>query len=278
MVANTAEAAESMRLAGLPAPLVRPARSGDRWVDRFDGVWRMSLWVAGRITAERGPAVSAEAGRVLGLFHRALADRPPRLRPLPAADHNRDAPSEPEDWDRLIERVRSDPKYPTAASALDRGRELARTAGSIRAVTRAALHGDPKMDNILFDAQYRARTLIDLDTVRQGTLIWELGDGLRSWAGNRRPDDAMVLDPEALEAGIEAYLKWGLALTDDEASKLPRATAIKTLDLARRYLADHFDEAYFLWDQTRYRSPADQNLSRGRGLSDFVETLLIRYD
>ncbi|MFH1136147.1 MAG: phosphotransferase [Pseudomonadota bacterium] len=261
VVENSARAAQSMSAGGLPAPLARPTLRGSWWSGR-EGVWRLSLWLPGRPPSERSPATAAEAARVLGSFHRALRDFPPDLGPPPQAEFNREPASGGDDWVELKTKHRGEAKFRRAEAAIDKGLALGKTIPAIESATRAVLHGDPKLENFLFDESGRGLTLIDLDTVREGALLWELADALRSWAGKRTPGREIILDGPVFRAGVESYLRHGLELSSRERSALPEAAAAATLNLARRYLDDFFQESYFSWDRVSYPSLAEQNFSR----------------
>jgi len=137
------------------------------------------------------------------------------------------------------------------------------------AFARRAVHGDPKLSNLLFhvDDPTRARCMIDLDTVGTEYLAYELGDALRSW-GNRAGEDtgSADFDPEALRALIAGY-------TRSCPSALPREEILSALDgletvaleLASRFAADAIYDCYFGWDATRFVSRRAHNLVRAQG-------------
>jgi Ser/Thr protein kinase RdoA (MazF antagonist) len=195
-----------------------------------------------------------------------LAAHPPDIQPLPPAPFNRDEPPGLAQWDEVLDRFGNRPDPPGAVRALERGRNLVHALPPFEPVTRAVLHGDPKLENALFDERGQALAWIDLDTLRHGFLIHELADGVRSWAGLRAPDDRVHLSRDCFLAAREAYRGRGLALTAKEWRVLPCALAAQALGLALRYLEDAFEPAYFAWDQARYPSPAEQNRRRGEGL------------
>ena len=69
------------------------------------------------------------------------------------------------------------------------------------------MHGDPKINNLLFDAATgRALCFIDLDTLGRMPLPLELGDAFRSWcnpAGEDNRQSAFALDLFA--AAVDGY-------------------------------------------------------------------------
>ena len=247
--------------AGLPTSRVVSAPDGRLWVEA-GGVWRMMTWLAGR-TAEKSAGTVAEAARFLGLFHRALEAGRPGVNPLPPADYNREGYAGEEEWAALIASHEGSEKIRAARSALDLGRKLTRRLPNIKPVSRAIVHGDPKLDNFLFSPDKRVCGLIDLDTVRRGGVVWELADALRSWSGVKTAEGAIGLDRAIFLAAVRSYRETGLDLSPKEWRILPAATCALALDLAKRYLADYFEESYWVWDRARYGSLAEQNLSMG---------------
>ena len=270
-VENAAAAADCLAAAGLPAPCTIRTAGGCLWAET-GGIWRLLQWLPGRTAGRRTMAVGVEAARLLGRFHQALADNPPVLKPLPPAEHSREGPIPISDWHRLIETRRRSPKFDAAARLLDRGTALAGRLPAWRPVTRTVVHGDPKLENFLFDESGRAVGLIDLDIVRNGALLWELADALRSWAASRKGRE-LLFQKDIFTASARAYRETGLVLAPEEWPYLPAAVTAVTLNLGLRYLTDYFDEKYFVWDRAGYSSLAEQNLTRGRAYLEMAEDL-----
>ncbi|MBW2624103.1 MAG: phosphotransferase [Deltaproteobacteria bacterium] len=272
VVANLAEVKDKLR-GIVRTPDIVPTNNGSLWVVD-DGLWRMMTVLPGRPPASRSPEIAAEAYRVLGMFHRALKINPPRLFHLPAAEHNRDGPAPPEAWDKLMSENRLSSCFDQARPALEKGRALVARLPRIKGVSIGVLHGDPKLDNFLFDENGVATGIVDLDLVRRGYLIWELADGLRSWVSIRASRDTFTLGTDIFNASVASYKIHGLELCPEEWELLPAATMAVALNLARRYFQDFFEHAYFVWDQAEYPSLAEQNLSRGTALLGLAEQLL----
>jgi len=272
VVYNAAAVSESLTAAGFPCSAVVPGQNGMLWAESA-GIWRLMTWLPGSITDRRDEKTIKAVARFLGLFHQALRSFPPHLRPLPPADYNREGLAPPALWDQIIHRHRQDPKFPRAAEQIERCRELVLKQSPIHPVTEAFLHGDPKLDNFLFDPQGKVTALIDLDTVRHGWLLWELADALRSWSALRLPGNRVRLDVALFLTTVGSYRRHGLPLEDREWRSLPAATRATALNLTRRYLMDYFEEAYFSWDREKFSSLADQNLARAQGMLQLAEDL-----
>ncbi len=272
VIENTAAAAESLAAAGLPAPRVQRTLVNGLWAEDH-GLWRLTARLSGEVTGQRSQRAGREAARFLGMFHRALAEHTPQLEFLPPTGHFRDGPASTGLWAALIDGYRGSDKLESAASILSRGRRMAEDLPEFEPSTKAFVHGDPKLENFLFDDRGKAVGLIDLDTVRRGFLLWELADGLRSWAGIRTPSDDLVWDVDIFLSSVGSYQKNGLKMTREEWTALPVAVRAVTLNLARRYMTDYFEESYFAWDQDRYPSLAEQNYRRGAGYLDLAEEM-----
>jgi Ser/Thr protein kinase RdoA (MazF antagonist) len=127
-----------------------------------------------------------------------------------------------------------------------------------------AIHGDPKISNLLFDAKGRACGVVDLDTCNRRPLLVETGDMFRSWCGleEDNPENEFRLD--VFGAGWKGYSSTA-SISSRERKLVPLSVATITLELASRFLADYFNDNYFGWDSSRYASRREHNLARARG-------------
>ena len=136
------------------------------------------------------------------------------------------------------------------------------------------VHNDAKAANVLLDeATGEAVGVIDLDTVAPGTVLFDLGDLLRS-ATVTAPEDAADLSGLAvrdnlLAACLDGYLaEAGLLLTDDERALIPLAGPLMAYESALRFLTDHLaGDTYFQIDRPRH------NLDRARAQLRVLEAL-----
>lgn len=127
-----------------------------------------------------------QVGRTLALFHKRLSglDGGELLDPLPGFHY---LPSYLEDYDREVERRASAGSEDGVTTYCARVIERFRKQGSILEDAKDAgilqlqpIHGDPKVDNFIFDEEGQAQGLLDLDTVAMGLVHHDLGDCLRS--------------------------------------------------------------------------------------------------
>jgi Ser/Thr protein kinase RdoA (MazF antagonist) len=119
--------------------------------------------------------------------------------------------------------------------------EDAKRAGIL---TVQAIHGDPKIDNFLFDHQGLADGMLDLDTVGAGIVHYDLGDCLRSCCnrGGESGTDGMkvTFDTEICRAILAGYfsLPQPLLSAGQCAYVFDGVLAI-TFELGLRFFTDH---------------------------------------
>lgn len=136
------------------------------------------------------------------------------------------------------------------------------------------IHGDPKLDNILFDKESgRAVSLIDLDTVQPGLVHYDIGDCLRSCCNTagESPDDPTVVhfDLDICKAILTAYFfETRSFLNGHDFDYLYDAIRLIPFELGLRFLTDYLEgNQYF-----KVREP-EQNLRRA--LTQFQLTVNI---
>jgi aminoglycoside phosphotransferase (APT) family kinase protein len=146
------------------------------------------------------------------------------------------------------------------------------------------VHNDAKAENLLFDdATGAGLCLVDLDTVGPGTVLFDVGDLVRSGAA-RLPEDGSVagagptatasaahdvVDHEVAAAILTGYARAGAGfLTAAEVELLPLAGPLMALEAAARFLTDHLrGDVYF-----KIEDPA-HNLRRARNQLALFDSL-----
>lgn len=113
-------------------------------------------------------------------------------------------------------------------------------------------HNDTKINNILFDANTgEAVAVIDLDTVMQGSALYDFGDALRMGASTAAEDevnlDIVNFDIEAFEAFAKGFLaETKDVLTKTEIELLPFSVKLLTYECGIRFLTDYLEgDTYF---------------------------------
>lgn len=277
---NIVAVTDQLARRGLLTPRLRPTTSGDAWLDRESEIWRVMTRMDGvSFDAATEPAQARAAAHLLARFHSALDDLEHELVGLRTGVHDT-----PAHLRRLAEAVEEHGEHRLHA-------EVARLAEAISAraeqlpplgaLPTRVVHGDPKLNNVLFAAAegpgaLRARCWIDLDTVAPMPLAVELGDAWRSWCNPRGEDEqAAQFDLEVFSASLEGYLEGcTLELGTDEREALLHGVEWIPLELSARFAADALNESYFGWDRARFPAAGEHNLVRARGQWSLHEAVM----
>lgn len=265
----------------LRLPRIIPARDGPDWVADAGEFWRMSSFIEGGRSFESlsDRRQAREVGVALGRFHALVVDLDPGLLhdTLPGFH---ETPRYLERFDRVRQEhggtsVGADAR--ACFDFIDRRREGVAVIEEARRrglVGTRVIHGDPKLDNVLFDADSGdALSLIDLDTMKPGLIHYDLGDCLRSCcnrAGEAGNDGADVwFDPELCRAVLEGYFsETGAGFGTADRALLYDAIRLIPLELGLRFLTDHLEgNIYF-----KVESPAE-NLNRAAVQFQLVESV-----
>lgn len=142
-----------------------------------------------------------------------------------------------------------------------------------------AIHGDTKLNNILFDeATGKPRCIVDLDTCMPGWSLYDFGDLVRFTAATAAEDEV-----DLSKVGVDMELYQALAtgwmesthtfMTDDEVELMPFSACLVTLTIGIRFLTDHLaGDSYF-----RIQRPG-HNLDRARVQFEMVRQMELQKD
>lgn len=257
---------------GLRLPAMIATREGrDYALDGAGGFWRALEFIADtRGLSTLANAEPAQAvGTALGRFHRLLHELPvERLHTTLPGFHV--MPEYLRRFDDILQdssaahslALRDALAFVEAHRETAGILEQAKQAGALVARTT---HGDPKLDNFLFDTEAtRVVALIDLDTVQPGLVQVDVADCLRSCcnrAGESPADPfAVRFDFDIAKAILRGYLAEAREfLTDEDMRYLYDAIWLIPFELGLRFLTDHFaGDRYF-----KVAQPG-QNLMRAR--------------
>lgn len=223
-------------------------RGEDYYCDPQGGYWRALLFIdhSRTLSGIENPNQAIEAGAILGRFHALLHDLPPACLhdPLPAFHvvpsalaryrqllQRQPANREAEGVDFCLEFV--DQRQGQAAVL-----EQARSRGIL---PERIIHGDPKLDNILFaEDEDRALALVDFDTLKPGLTQYDIGDCLRSCCN---PGGEEALQPffelELAHALLQGYLaEMRALLTYNDFAYIYDACRLITFELGLRFFSD----------------------------------------
>lgn len=140
------------------------------------------------------------------------------------------------------------------------------------------IHADPKISNLLFDKEQRPLAVIDLDTVMQGTLLYDFGDMVRSYTNqSENEDDVQFKNPfipayyNAVKKGFQIHLD--NILNPTEKKHLDTAAKVVIYIQAVRFLTDYLNgNVYYSV------SYGTQNLHRATNQIQLLKGLMAHLD
>ncbi|MCU0551487.1 MAG: aminoglycoside phosphotransferase family protein [Leptolyngbya sp. Prado105] len=197
-----------------------------------------------------------EIGYALGLFHSLVSDlAPEKLSDTLEGFHI--TPLYLQQYDRALSNssVTRTPevnyclKFVSDRQAWAHVLEDAKQAGKLQL---RLMHGDPKINNILFDvATDKAVSVIDLDTVKPGLIHYDIGDCLRSGCNaigeETQAWETVRFESDLCEGILRGYLQVAKAfLTDHDYAYLFDAIRLIAFELGLRFFTDFLNgNVYF---------------------------------
>lgn len=257
---------------GWRLPEIIPTLAGeDFYRDEAGGYWRSLSFIEGArgLPALENEFQAEQVGQALGRFHAlagglptgALRDILPGFHIAPAYLARFDQAAALAGPEADAAELREALEFVDARRAGIGVLEEAKARGELR---MRVIHGDPKLDNVLFDETTgRAASLIDLDTVKPGLIHYDLGDCLRSCcnrAGESADGAEARFDLEVCRAILRGY--WAEArgfLTEADRHYLYDAIRLLPFELGLRFLTDHLAGDVYFKVEAR-----GQNLRRAR--------------
>jgi Ser/Thr protein kinase RdoA (MazF antagonist) len=258
---------------GLVTQTMLPTKSGALWfADDQAKRWRLLLGVAGEIyeaTTELG--LAKEAGRLLAQFHSTLTKYP---KPLEIGRLSFRYGPEIKKLKQFQDQLMADPD--------DSMRDL--TQLLLKEVPKLSLpdnlpqriiHADPKISNFVFSKAGQGLCMIDLDTIQMLSPLYDIGDAMRSWCGQKEDDPNNTFHTGIYHAFLYGYLNNSKGLLSErEQSLIPQAAKLIMLGLCMRFLNDYVEDSYFGWDETRYDSRKAHNKARALGQLSLYQSFL----
>ncbi|MCU0568075.1 MAG: aminoglycoside phosphotransferase family protein [Oculatellaceae cyanobacterium Prado106] len=225
----------------------------DYWQDGTGACWRAISYIPDSTTFDTLQTCeqAEEVGYALGMFHNLISDLPPEK----LADTLPGFHITPH-YLQQYEAVLAHPKVNLAESAeLRYGLEFVRDRQSWATVLETAkaagilplrlMHGDPKVNNVMFDhTTGKSVGMIDLDTVKPGLVHYDIGDCLRSGCNPRGEEteqwESVAFDLERCQSTLKGYLSVAQAfLTAEDYTYLYDAIRLISFELGLRFLTDH---------------------------------------
>ncbi len=214
-------------------------------------LWRLLTFVPGQVFENAPTSKQAyQAGRALGIFHRQLRGFRGRLEGKVLIHDTED----------VLKKF----------AKLPRTREQAQVYTSLRlallpsGLPQTIIHGDPKLTNIVFP-KTGDPVFVDLDTVRKGSVLLDLGDALRSWC-KKTTERGITVDHRIFRQALQGYKdgRGTWKLSKREQRLIVQAYSLITFELAARFLVDAVEQKLFVWDKKLFPSLEKQNQMRAQ--------------
>lgn len=203
--------------------------------------------------------VAFNVGKCFGHFHRLLSDFPISMLSYTIPDfHNT-----PQRFENLLVSIENN----VTNRALSCSQEIVYLISKIkecsiihdslgRSIPLRVTHNDTKLNNVLIDEKtFEGVAIIDLDTIMPGSLLYDVGDGIRSACSNSFEDETdlskVFINIDLVKSYLKGYLsEMGDFLTPDEITYLGQSIRILTYELTLRFLTDYINgDIYF---KTKY--------------------------
>lgn len=199
--------------------------------------------------------IAYQAGRSFGIFHKMLNDFPVNLlcETIPNF-HNT-----PKRFDDLLKAIENG----ITNRAFECSEEIVYLISKIKeyssiwdclgkSIPVRVTHNDTKLNNILMNSTtHEGIAVIDLDTIMPGSLLFDIGDGIRSACSNCFEDETdeskIFLNLDLTKAYLKGYMEeMAEFLTAAEVNNIGLSICILTYELTLRFLTDYINkDIYF---------------------------------
>jgi Ser/Thr protein kinase RdoA (MazF antagonist) len=233
----------------------------DHWQSAGEDYWRAISFIEGSTSFDTLTSLhqAQEVGVALGLFHQLLSDLPPQqlTDTLPGFHHTPDYLAQYHQAIATTQRTGGDSKSEVqfCREFIDRRAawcDVLETAKQRGDLPLRLMHGDPKVNNILFDRQTgQAISVIDLDTTKPGLIHYDIGDCLRSGcnpAGEETQNwQGVTFNVDFCNALLQGYLpQCRHFLGDGDYHYLFDAIRLIAFELGLRFFTDYLNgDRYF---------------------------------
>ena len=282
---NICEVTNHLKNKNIESIQMLEAANGKHYVEEDGEFYRMYRFMDKTLTFEKPEGLDTVkiAAEAFGRFHKNLSDldatklgeiipnfhdTPKRYNDLMRAVKE-DKLSRVKDVSRELEIIS---KYADKLSLISNG--LA--SGEVKL---HITHNDPKINNALFDEEtHKFRSIIDLDTVMPGSVLYDFGDALRSLFTGDKEDEVnyktVIGNPRIYEVYLKSYYKETSSfLTEKEKELFPFAPFLLTIECGIRFLEDYLKgDVYF---HIKY---PEHNLVRARTQLNLASSIIENID
>ncbi len=254
--------------------LLKTATNQDFYQDGQGDYWRALDFIENTESLETVTDISraGQAGFALGHFHRLVSDLDPlRLHDTLPGFHI--APGYLSRYHRVLTQSSVQPERESryCAEFIAKFQHLAddlETAKRQGLLKLRVIHGDPKLNNFLFDiVSKKIVSIIDLDTVKPGLVHYDIGDCLRSCC---HIPESNEFDLDICAALLTGYFsEAGAFFSGHDYDYLYAAIQLIPFELGLRFYTDYLEgNRYF-----KVTGP-EQNLQRAAGQFQLCESIM----
>ncbi|KYC41859.1 aminoglycoside phosphotransferase [Scytonema hofmannii PCC 7110] len=223
----------------------------DYWRDANGSFWRAISFIEGTQSFDTMQNVqqAEEIGYALGMFHNLISDLPPeKLADTLEGFHI--TPLYLQHYHQVLAKTNPQ-KSPEVQYCLqfvsDRQlwAEVLEKAKATGELPLRLIHGDPKINNVMFDTDtQQAASVIDLDTVKPGLVHYDIGDCLRSGcnpAGEETEKwESVYFDTDLCQGILQGYLSVAKEfLLEKDYIYIYDAIRLISFELGLRFFADY---------------------------------------
>lgn len=223
----------------------------DHYIDAEGAFWRAMSLIENAESFDRigDDERATEVGYALGTFHSLISDLPPdRLADTLEGFHI--TPNYLKNYEEILAKI-TPPQTPETHYCLQfvqnrqMGVQVLEDAKSQGKLPLRLMHGDPKINNVLFDIKTgKAVSMIDLDTVKPGLIHYDIGDCLRS-ACNRAGEEtenwnSVHFETDLCQTILQGYFSVAKTfLTENDAAYIYDSIWLITFELGLRFFSDY---------------------------------------
>lgn len=249
---------------GWDCPRLLRSRQGDLFCEVNGNLWRIYTHVKGNsfLQWRIDKNFHKDIGSVLGLLHRDLHLLDYKPRHILQGFHEKDF---------YIQKAISIGKGKYARqlqNIFDDTITNMEKYGGFFSEKKQIIHGDPRIENILFTGKSPHFVFLDYDTLMTGSAYTDIGDCLRSLM--------LVSDNLDFEKMITEFILGYNAANKESKVLYSQAThAVKyiTLELCLRFMIDSVEKYYFSWDGKKYKSQEEYSEARALASWDLFNKL-----
>ncbi|MDP3881885.1 MAG: phosphotransferase [Nanoarchaeota archaeon] len=255
-----------LRTNGIFVPVLLKNKDHKAFTKQGDAIWRVFEYIAHDQQDSINPSIKTayEAGKILGKFHKIMSKS--NFKPSFQLPGFHDTKNIINKLECLMHSKKNNIKSNAVNEEFNFIRNHINLSPDIGKMRKTIIHADPKIANFLFKED-KAIAILDLDTLMIASPLIDLGDALRSWC--RVKPATSLFRQEIFRAALEGYNSESPFEYSQKEAK--DAMSLLTLELAARYLNDYFEENYFIFKSEKYKTRAEQNLTRCRRYLEYFE-------